>query len=92
MNRQDFLFLLDLFLITTFIILLLTSFYIVGEIYQAQYYCKLLNSSYNIGTDLKHYCNGTEWLQYSDGWDYEMNRGLLDRINLTEILLIDKQQ
>jgi hypothetical protein len=87
MNRQDFLFLLDLFLITTFIILLLTSFYIVGEIYRAQYYCKLSNGSYKIGLDLKHYCNGSEFVRFSDGWDYEMNRGLLNRINLTEILL-----
>jgi hypothetical protein len=86
MEKQDLLFLFDLLLIITFFIVVLVIGYIGLNIYQAQYYCKLSNSSYNIGTDLKHYCNGTEWLQYSDGWDYENNRDLLSKVNLSVLL------
>jgi len=49
------------------------SLYLIGkEIQQAKSFCEPLNLTYTVGFP-NHYCNGSLFIHYKDGWDFERN-------------------
>ena len=86
MDKEIQILLLNLILFFTFLLILITTLYVVGDILSARSYCVSLNETYSL-KNFQHYCNDSLISRYSNGWDFENNRDLLSRVNLSELVL-----